>query len=174
METEFQVLKQWVGRILRSVLEGQGFPDENLSSLQLSKFNSKYISDTILALINETKLSKEEERIKEIPSPLKGLFNKVDHYNNNSIEKQKSIPIAQFPLVILPQFSIQSLRYFTDDHLQTLSPLIPKLRPPKPSADSSPTRNTPKSTDPLSASASDKLPICWRQISSVSEASENY
>ena len=82
METEFQVLKQWVRRILRSVLEGQGFPEENLSSLQLSKYNSKNISDTILALINETKLSKEEERIKEIPSPLKGLFNKVDHHNN--------------------------------------------------------------------------------------------
>ena len=82
METEFQVLNQWVRRILRSVIKGQGFPDEGFGNLQLSKYNSKYISDTVLALINETKSSKGEERIKEIPSPLKGLFNKVDHFNN--------------------------------------------------------------------------------------------
>lgn len=81
METEFQVLKQWVRRILRSALEGQGFPEEDFSSLQLSKFTSKYVSDTILALINETKLSKGERPIKNIPSPLKGLFNRVDRFN---------------------------------------------------------------------------------------------
>lgn len=81
METEFQVLKQWVRRILRSALKGQGFPEGDFKGLQLNKFNSKYISDTILAMINETKLSRGEIT-KEIPSPLKGLFNKVDHHNN--------------------------------------------------------------------------------------------
>src|SRR5512139_406999 len=47
-----------------------------------------------------------------------------------------------------------------------------KLTPSRPSVYSSPTQNRPKSTDPPSASASDMPPIPWKQISSVSEASE--
>jgi len=83
METEFQVLKQWVRRILRSVLKGQGFPDESFSKLQRSKFNSKYICETILSRLDQAKPSSRGGKSKDISSERKRLFKEIDRCKNS-------------------------------------------------------------------------------------------
>jgi hypothetical protein len=82
METEFQVLRQWLSRTLKSAAKGQDFPDDIFQNFQRNKFSSKYINETILAPLDQAKPSSEEGKIQGIPSKRNGLFKMIDHHKN--------------------------------------------------------------------------------------------